>query len=142
MSTDSLASEWTLLQEQCFGYERHSLAIKLVATSLVALSLLMPFDIQWPVCVIVGILWLQDAIWKTFHSRIETRIILVEEALADVPSTQSRPAFQLHTQFRAARRKGGALGQYLRQGVRPTVAYPYIVLIGLLVATRLVHGWM
>lgn len=142
MQADSLAREWTLLQSQCASYERGSLVIKLVATVVVGLSLLMPFGAQWSLCVVVGILWLQDAIWKTFQSRIEVRILRLETALAAESSSQPCAAYQLHTEFRASRHAGGTLIQYARQAIRPTVAYPYVALVALLLATRLVPVWV
>jgi hypothetical protein len=88
--------------------------------------------------VIVAILWLQDAIWKTFQSRIETRVLHLENLLRATPvSHQEQLAFQLHSQFQEQRKQGGMVAQYLSSAVRPTVAFPYAALLGLLALSML-----
>jgi hypothetical protein len=88
--------------------------------------------------VIVAILWLQDAIWKTFQSRIETRILYLESLLREAPGgNREQRAFQLHSQFQEQRKQGGMVAQYLSSAVRPTVAFPYAALLGLLALSML-----
>jgi len=77
------------------------------------------------------VLWLQDAIWKTFQSRIEVRLLQLEEYLSDDQSldyTDQKP-YQFNSQY-VETRLGvvGLINEYFRQAIRPTVAYPYIVL--------------
>ncbi|MFK7888146.1 MAG: hypothetical protein AB8G16_14900 [Gammaproteobacteria bacterium] len=134
MSANHLAEEWRLLQTQCESYERHSLLIKLAATLLVGASFLIQPGLPLIMGAIVSILWLQDAIWKTFQSRLEARLLLLENKLSTAAQNPAphAEAFQLHTQFQAQRQRGGTLKQYIAQATRPTVAYPYVALIALL----------
>lgn len=83
---------------------------------------------------IVCVLWLQDGIWKTFQSRIEQRLYIVEEYLAKVDSKDdSILAFQFNRQFLASRPNSiGLIKLYVHQSLRPTIAFPYIILLPLL----------
>lgn len=137
MSDNPLAREWALLQTQCGHYESLSLIIKLLAVAMVAASLLMSANPAFLIGALVAILWLQDAIWKTFQSRLETRLLQLESLLTqDADKTQSY-AFQLHTQFQTRRRQGGLLRQYLTSAIRPTIAYPYVALLVVLAGSTL-----
>jgi len=137
MTENPLADEWRVLQTQSASYERHSLLIKLTATILVAASFVLQPGLQLIVGAIVGILWLQDAIWKTFQSRLEDRLLLLEGKLTEAAQDPAAigDAYQLHTQFQIQRRQGGTLKQYIAQAFRPTVAFPYVALIALLALT-------
>ena len=72
-------------------------------------------------------LWLQDAIWKTFQSRIELRLIQIENCIAVGCENN---AFQFNREYHKVRSSGLSLiHEYVSQSIRPTVAFPYIVLI-------------
>jgi hypothetical protein len=137
MPQSGLAAEWAVLQQQYDSYEKFSLLIKLFAIGLLATLL---FTSAQPLLIaLLLLLWLQDAIWKTFQARIDARLQVVEEGLAaHAPSPESL-AFQYNRQF-ALERPGpaGLLGQYLRQALRPTVAYPHLLLV--MLATLSVLG--
>ena len=131
MSQSPLAAEWAVLQNQCDSYEKFSLLIKLLAIALLSItvvsgseSLLMP--------ALLLVLWLQDAIWKTFQGRIEARLLQLESCLADreAPTSLNQKPYQYNTQF-AENRPGtlGLIAEYLQQALRPTVAYPHLVLV-------------
>lgn len=137
MDNDALAHEWALLQQQFGDYEKYSLLIKLVATTVVGSCALFAMHAAPVIVAIVAVLWLQDAIWKTFQSRVAERIARLEQSLAQPAGASEVSAYQLHTEFNAQRRQGGALGQYLKQALRPTVAFPYAALIALLVLLTL-----
>ena len=104
MTKADLSNEWMLLQNQYDSYEKYSLMIKLVAMVVFYFAHISE-KIGWIVLILLAIFWLQDAIWKTFQSRIELRLLAVEEALSDKePSTQKDGnnnfiAYQFNTDF-------------------------------------------
>jgi len=118
--------EWSLLQNQFDSYEKHSLFIKLANTALLSAAY-----ISDTLSVFVGLLlltlWGQDAIWKTFQSRIETRLLQIENCLL---TSSNETAYQFNTQYEKTR-PGlfGLVSEYARQAIRPTVAYPHLILI-------------
>lgn len=138
MSEASLAAEWTLLQNQYDSYEKHSLWIKLLALALVALVLLVTATsgarIPAPLLVISLLLWMQDAIWKTFQGRIESRLLELEGLLAEASRSPSGGiAYQYNTAFAAQRPAAvGLLLEYVQAARRPTVAFPHLLLVALL----------
>ncbi|RZL34888.1 MAG: hypothetical protein EOP35_16215 [Rubrivivax sp.] len=119
---NALHHEWLALQAQSERYEALALGVKLAAfaaTVLVADNTLA--------LALVAMLWLQEAVLKTFQGRLGDRLLVIEPALrADQPA----PAMQLHSDWLASRPRGAALAaQYLRSALRPTVALPYPVLM-------------
>ena len=121
MHADTFSEEWRLLQQQHEHYEFAALAVKLAAIGVLAFSaaFLIP---------LLGVLWLQDAILKTFQSRLGERLLRVEQALRE----GSGPAMQLHSDWQAARPRGlGLLREYALSACRPTVAFPYPILMAL-----------
>lgn len=127
-TTDAIAREWTVLQTQHEQYEFVALGIKLVAVSLFAICLALGLREEL-VGLLMLVLWLQDAIFKTFQARLGERLLQLERHLAG-GSEASGQAFQLHTAWLAGRNGlAGRLGEYLRSGLRPTVAFPYVLLL-------------
>lgn len=130
MKNDALNKEWCLLQNQFDSYEKHSLFIKLASILLLAGALLADMA-SYALGFVLAILWLQDAIWKTFQSRIETRLLAVE---LNIKTKNTDDAFQYNSRYQESACSGGALiKEYLTQAIRPTVAFPHLVLIGLLI---------
>lgn len=128
---EPLGQEWMTLQNNHEQYERGALALKLV-TLVFAFALLAANLPVLIVVLVVAALWLQEGIYRTSQSRLGARLLVLEGLIrGDV----SGAAFQLHTQWRTARAGlGGLLREYVGNALRPTVAYPYAVLIlGLLV---------
>ncbi len=122
-----LVQEWTVLQNQYDSYEKYSLLIKLISIIIFSGAILFSKP-SIPLLIIMAILWLQDAIWKTFQSRIEPRLLKIECQLIEEEPTI---ACQFNQQY--LKYKSGIMGmikEYLSQAVRPTIAYPYIILIG------------
>ena len=117
----TMKDEWLLLQKQHEHYEFAALAIKGAALALLALH--APF-----VILLLAVLWLQEAIIKTFQSRLGERLLRLEAMLRE----GTGQPMQLHTEWLASRPRGLALlGEYLRSACRPTVAFPYPVLMGI-----------
>lgn len=121
-----LAQEWQLLQNQFDSYEKWSLVIKLFAVGVFAMALMQllfsPYSIM-----LFAILWLQDGIWKTFQSRIEVRLLAIESAIEKGSDIN---ACQFNAQFLLSR--PGTLGlvlAYVKSALKPTVAFPHIVLV-------------
>ena len=128
--TTPLAHEWTTLQNQYDAYERSSLHIKLMAV-LVLLVLWVTQTVSLIALSLLCVLWLQDAIWKTFQSRIETRLLRIETTLAEFTDpSQSQGAYQFNREFEKTRPSTlGLVTEYVKQACRPTVAYPHLVLL-------------
>lgn len=131
MSTPLLAQEWLALRQDHERHESMALWIKLGAVVLCFVTLAVAIDLLLAACLVL-VLWLQEAILRTAQSRIATRL-LQAEALMRQAASQTADAFQLHTQWLATRGSTGALLlEYLKNGCRPTVAFPYGVLLVLL----------
>jgi len=130
--------EWSILHNDHEKYERYSLLIKLssVFVSLVAVIFEIPLIIA---IFFVGIVWLQDGIWKTFQSRMSDRILLIERYIKEQASRNTdEVAFQFYSGWeKSPKGTKRLLGEYIRNSIRPTVAYPYIILILLLVAVSI-----
>ncbi|WP_028468329.1 hypothetical protein [Neptunomonas japonica] len=133
--SNTLVNEWNTLQNQSDSYEKHSLYIKLLAIAITASAALLIAQTNLYIVIILAILWLQDAIWKTFQARISERLIKIETALRDTSSLHNVPPCQLNSEW-LAKRSGfvGLIKEYLCQAARPTIAFPYILLIGLLLS--------
>jgi hypothetical protein len=134
MAHHDLANEWQLLQNQFDNYEMHSLYIKLLTVTL----FLIAYSLDRYGVVIMAVmlvLWLQDAIWKTFQGRIEQRLLALEQQLSsDEPTTITTP-YRYNLNYLASRPSTtGLIKEYARQALRPTVAFPYLILIIISVA--------
>lgn len=120
--------EWSFLQEQCESYEKYSLLIKLSAICLISLAYFLDrLDIF--IVFVLFILWMQDSIWKTFQSRIETRLLQLEIYILNAEEGE---AYQLNSEFQKNRLGNiGLIAEYLQQAIKPTVAFPHSILIAL-----------
>ena len=134
MTTSNLASEWSLLQNQFDSYEKYSLLIKLSSVAILSAAYFTN-HLSVFVLLLLLILWLQDAIWKTYQARIDARLLQLENYLSNEHTLENRDgiAFQFNSLY-AQNRPGniGLLKEYLGQSLRPTVAFPHIVLITIL----------
>jgi len=157
LSLNNLSTEWQLLQQQNDHYETWSLIIKLVNIILlpVMITLHLPFIIIVPLLLT---LWLQDAIWKTFQARGESRLLVLEKAIAKQTNrgvasegeladnseftgdTQQELPFQYNHNFLKERPSTeGLIIEYLKQALRPTIAFPHILLVVLFLAYTLMN---
>ena len=133
MDTKSaLIQEWSVLQAQSDAYEKHALYIKLMSIGIVAVALLID-QIGFGIVFLLAVLWLLEAIWKTFQSRITERILAVEDALKVQPESidgQGVSPCQLNSEWLAHRHGfAGLITEYLFQAIRPTVVYPHVLLM-------------
>jgi hypothetical protein len=126
MKKNEFTTEWCLLQNQFDSYEKHSLYIKLVSVAVLLMAE-MSGDIDNAFAFILLVLWLQDAIWKTFQSRIEPRLLQIEKNILE---DKHEGVCQFNREYYKARLKGKALiAEYLSQSIRPTVAFPHVFLL-------------
>jgi hypothetical protein len=123
--TSALEREWVVLQGNVEQHERNALAIKLAAVLVFTAAMVFSLSeavIAW----LVVILWVQEAMVRTFQSRIGARILRVEEMLRGVAGQ----ALQLHSEWQASRGAlTGMLIEYATSASRPTVAFPYVALL-------------
>jgi hypothetical protein len=123
----ALHDEWLALQSQHERYEALALGVKLVAF---AATVLVPDNTL--ALALLALLWLQEAVLKTFQGRLSDRLLVVETGLKSGDGTA---AMQLHSDWLARRPRGlGLVAQYLTSALRPTVALPYPLLMLLVVA--------
>lgn len=124
----ALSAEWATLQGNHEQHERNSLLVKLAAVALLAVGPALGLDALVTVALLL-VLWLQEAILRTFQERLGERILRVERMLRE-DAACSGFACQLHTEWLASRPgTTGLLAQYARNMARPTVAFPYAVLV-------------
>jgi len=135
VSTQLLLEQWQTLHNSHEDYEKYALIIKLVA--IASTLLIFTFSVITPVALLlIAALWLQEGIWKTFQSRTADAIIVIEDKLAisdsEQPNDSSQP-YLLYKQWQANRPNTKALiAEYIKNSLKPTVIYPYLPLILLL----------
>ena len=134
-----LKSEWITLQTQFDSYEKCSLGIKLFSV-LISCILVFALNAGLASLWVIAILWLQDGIWKTFQNRIGQRLDVVEQAIQDYSTKSQEHETKLGMQFNRAWSQSrpssiGLVIEYLKQSLKPTVAYPYVILIILILVT-------
>ena len=125
IGASGLPAEWAVLQNNIEQYEKSGLVIKLAAVALFAGALVFSLS-ETLTAALILILWVQEAVLRTFQSRLVARILRVEEMLRQTGGA----SFQLHSEWMASRK--GALGmlvEYASAALRPTVAFPYVVLL-------------
>ena len=130
----AFTQEWTILHNDHEKYERYSLLIKLV--SVLVSFLALAFDLNLIISVIfIAVIWLQDGIWKTFQARMSDRILLVEQLIKKqlkegAAGNNEDVHFQFYSDWdKSPKGIGNLLKEYMKNAIRPTVAYPYAVLI-------------
>jgi hypothetical protein len=133
-----LLVEWQTLHNQYHDYDKLSQWIKLSATVLFVITYLMQG--HWVITIgLALLLWLQEAMLKTFQSRIESRLLVVEQMVESGSDELSSP-LQLHSQFSKRRPSlSGLIKDNLKQSLRPTVAIFYLTLMALTVLSMLLH---
>jgi len=143
---EMLGQEWTSLENSHEQYEKGGLLIKLTGIAFTAAGMALGLKTAVVVALLL-ILWGQEGIFRTFQSRISKRLLRVEELIVRAGvvhegttlSANANMPFQLHTEWRAGR-KGvwGLLAEYAASACKPTVAYPY----ALLVVMVMVKDWL
>ncbi len=122
-------TEWMVLHESIESYEKLTLVLKLAAPVLAIVYILTPMSTIWLFCLLL-LLWLQEAIWRTGQGRLESRIRQIEQALSQ--ESDRTPIYHLYSDWQNNRGDSFELvSEYLAHARRPTVAYPYVVVIAL-----------
>ena len=132
-SNTGLQQEWTTLQNNIERYEHSAQWLKLAALGLTPLAGHLPL---WLAPTLLLLLWLQETIFRTSQARLGARIVQIEQLIASAGDNDCQ-ASQLHSQW-LAQRPGmlGLLLEYLRSALRPTVAFPYPLLVLLVLLLR------
>jgi hypothetical protein len=125
-SHHAAGQEWAVLQKLHERYEFGALTIKLTAVVLFFAGLVVEMHGVWLV-LLLAVLWLQEGIFKTYQGRLGTRLLALEQGMA---TAEPMRVFALHSEW-LAQRKGlvGQVREYLGSTLRPTVAFPYLVLL-------------
>jgi hypothetical protein len=123
----ALSQEWITLQNNHERYETGGLLLKLAGVAIWGIG--MAWGRHDPlVNLLVLILWVQEGVYRTFQARLGARIVHIE-ALLGREGTEGA-AFQLHSEWLANRPgMAGLLAEYGKSALRPTVAFPYAVLL-------------
>ena len=130
MESNKYESEWCLLQNQFESYEKHSLYIKLASILVLCFFELLSANAV-SIFFILLVLWLQDSIWKTFQSRLEPRLLQLEKIIREESEGYE---FQFNSEYQNAENSTGAkILEYVRQAIRPTIAFPHVALIAILI---------
>lgn len=116
-------AQWLTMHRQYEHYENLALVIKLIAVLATLGGLISNLD-YWPLLLLLCVLWLQEGIWKTFQSRLEESLLSLESTVAEDTLLPLYTDWQQHRPGLLA-----LITQYLRASLRPTVAFPYIVLM-------------
>ena len=128
MSEQLLSLEWTTLQNNHESHERGALLIKLAAVALFVVAMLTGLD-DLVLDALLLVLWFQESMLKTWQARLSQRLLELEALFARGPQDGDL-AFQLHSRWQAQRPPlSGLLLEYCRSAARPTVAFPYALLI-------------
>jgi len=130
-----LSQEWQILHQDHEKYDQFGLLIKLSALLAALLSMGLKIDL-WLALIFILLPWLQEGIWRTVQARTSDRILAIEKLLN---KSGDQPAMQFYSNWEANRPGTvGLIKEYLVNSVRPTVAYPYVILLGTeIVATSL-----
>ena len=126
---DPRIQEWTTLHKDYEKYEQFALVIKLICVLVCVVCLAVFIDTIYSIVLILT-LWLQEGVWKTYQARIGARILVIEKQMLDSSNSDTPNPFQFYSQWEK-NRPGmfGLIREYMRNSFRPTVVYPYKVLI-------------
>ena len=129
-----LGQEWQTLQDNHERHERNALHIKLTCLTLCLVGLALRLPSVW-VGFTVLLCWAQEGIFKTYQARLAERLLRVESLLGQGEPAQA--AMQLHSDWAASRPGSiGLIASYLLSACRPTVAFPYLPIVLMLLVGR------
>lgn len=132
-----LSQEWTRLHQDHERYDRYGLLVKLTAVLACLLALGLAMNL-WLALAFILVLWLQEGIWRTVQARTSERLLTIEKSLAD---SGDLPTMQFYSNWEANRPGTvGLIKEYLQNAIRPTVAYPYVILLGIEIIASLINS--
>jgi len=124
----NLKNEWEILHADNERYERFSLLIKLVAVVSAIFLMVLSSGVFFPVLMVL-LLWGQESIWKTYQARLCDRIMIVEAALK-TEGENIPEGYQFYSEWLKNKPStSGLIKEYAKNGLKPTVMYPYIILL-------------
>lgn len=133
---EALQREWIVLHVEHEQAERTASLLKAGAVLLTFATLAIAVDVLLASLLLL-VLWLQEGIIRTSQARTGAHLLNVEASIR-APQARHDSAFQLHTSWQQARGSTAALvKEYVGHSLRPTVAYPYVVLLAVLTI-----GWL
>ncbi|MCF6323817.1 MAG: hypothetical protein L3J89_05760 [Gammaproteobacteria bacterium] len=135
-TSNPLNEEWQTLHQDYERYDRYSLLIKLAAilSSLIVIGLTIHL---WVAIIFILVLWLQEGIWRTVQARTSERLLALEQL---IKRDEQKAAMQFYSDWEATRHGTiGLIKEYMRNALRPTVAYPYLILLGILITITILH---
>lgn len=129
-----LGQEWQTLQDNHEQHERNALIIKLACLALCLVGLGLRAPPVW-IGITVLLCWAQEGIYKTYQARLAERLLRVESLLGQ--SEPAPAAMQLHNEWTASRPGSiGLIASYATSACRPTVAFPYLPIVLMLLVGR------
>lgn len=141
-STSLLVSQWQTIHNSHESYEHYALVIKLLALCLTASAFVFSLPALLTLALI-AILWLQEGIWKTFQARAAQALIQIEASLShkngqtNEHSAALPDTVDILTLYKSWQDKRGSVVEliieYISSSVKPTVIYPYLPLMLLVI---------
>lgn len=123
----ALSQEWITLQNNHERYETGGLLLKLAGVAIWGVGMAWGRH-ELLVNLLVLILWVQEGVYRNFQARLGARILRIEALLGQ--GGREDAAFQLHSEWLAGRPGvAGLLAEYGKSALKPTVAFPYAVLL-------------
>lgn len=120
--------EWVTLHNNYEQYEKNCLLIKLASIALFVVTLAWGLNVVIAVSLLLT-MWVQEGIFRTYQSRLGERLLRVEQHIRQ-SSAQTSFSYQLHSEWMATRPGfSGLLTEYGQSMLRPTVAFPHVLLI-------------
>ncbi|TXH96704.1 MAG: hypothetical protein E6Q75_06755 [Rheinheimera sp.] len=118
--------EWLQLQQSYDQMEKHALWLRLLCLTL-WLWLVQSESTVVLQAGLIGFCWLNEALWKAQQDRAGARLLALEAALRE----EQDIACQWQSCW-LAQRPGiaGLIGDYVKAGLKPTVAVSYLILGG------------
>ncbi len=125
-----LSQEWTSLHQEHERYDRCALFIKLTAVLALLLSLGLSMSL-WLGLIFIFVLWLQEGIWRTVQARTSARLLVVEQL---IKQQTEQSGMQFYSNWETSRPGTiDLIKEYISNALRPTVAYPYVILLGIVI---------
>lgn len=118
--------EWLQLQQSYDQMEKHALWLRLLCLTL-WLWLVQSESTVVLQAGLIGFCWLNEALWKAQQDRAGARLLALEAALRE----EQDIACQWQSSW-LAQKPGiaGLIGDYVKAGLKPTVAVSYLILGG------------
>ncbi|MBT3203343.1 MAG: hypothetical protein HOM14_09305 [Gammaproteobacteria bacterium] len=122
----NLQQQWITLHNNVEKSESLALILKMLAVLVLVAGLIAKLNVI-DIVLLLLVLWLQEGIWKTFQSRTESHLLALEKASSDNDEKFGLSFYSEWNESRPGIKK--LIFQYISNSLRPTVAYPYVVLL-------------